>query len=149
MPENNDHLARSIALAVEAGEAGNRPYGAVVVGTTGVVLAEGRNEVASTGDISAHAELMALQQLTADQLAGSTVYASGEPCPMCAAACVWAGVAQIVFAASSAGCATVVPGGPRIELSCATVIEASNADIVVVGPECEPEALAAMRASVA
>ncbi|GGF99934.1 tRNA-specific adenosine deaminase [Rhodococcoides trifolii] len=140
-----DHLARSIELAAEAGGHGNRPYGAVIVAASGDILAEGRNEVAATGDVTAHAELMAIQQLTAGQLAGATVYASGEPCPMCAAACVWAGVARIVFAASASACAAVLSEGPRIELSCADV---AGAYVEVEGPARESDAVEAMRASI-
>ena len=98
-------LRRAIDLAGEAGEAGNRPFGSVIA-VDGIAVAEGRNQVGASGDITAHAELVALRRAIddgyAERLAGATVYASGEPCPMCAAACVWAGVGRIVFAASTA-----------------------------------------------
>lgn len=147
------HIDRSIELAVEAGAAGNRPFGAVLVSATGAVLAEGRNEVASAGDVTAHAELVALRRATADghahHVAGSVMYASGEPCPMCAAACVWAGVTRIVFAASTQGFAPLLPEGPQFRLSCAQVIAATDTPVDVVGPLREGAALAAMRAAIA
>ncbi|EON31758.1 Cytosine/adenosine deaminase [Gordonia terrae C-6] len=140
-------LRRAIELAGEAGERGNRPFGSVIV-VDDVAVAEGRNEVSSSGDISAHAELVALRRAIADghgeRLAGATVYASGEPCPMCAAACVWAGVGRIVFAASTAAFTSVIPDGPHFRLSCAEMIASSDAAIVVDGPRLEEEALPVM-----
>jgi tRNA(Arg) A34 adenosine deaminase TadA len=145
------HVDRSIELAVEAGAAGNRPFGAVLVAATGALLAEGRNEVASSGDVTAHAELVAIRRATAagyaGRFAGSVMYASGEPCPMCPAACVWAGVTRIVFAASTQGFAALLPDGPQFRLSCAEVIAATDEHVDVRGPVCEGPALAAMRAA--
>lgn len=142
-------IDRAIALAVEAGVSGNRPFGAVLVAATGKVLAEGRNEAGSTGDVTAHAELVAIRAAIAaghgEQLAGSTVYASGEPCPMCAAACVWAGLARIVFAASTQAFSTVLPGGPQFGLSCADMVVGQA--IEVCGPVREEQTVAAMALS--
>ncbi|MGW6032985.1 nucleoside deaminase [Gordonia terrae] len=140
-------VRRSIELAGTAGGRGNRPFGSVIV-VDDVTVAEGYNEVGSTGDVSAHAELVALRRAVADghadRLAGATVYASGEPCPMCAAACVWAGVGRIVFAASTAAFTAIIPDGPHFRLSCAEVIAAGDAGIVVDGPLLEEEALDVM-----
>ena len=148
---NSGFITRSIELAVEAGAHGNRPFGAVFVAADGTVLAEGRNEVGSSGDITAHAELVAIRNATAnglaDRFAGSVMYASGEPCPMCAAACVWAGVARIVFAASTQGFTPILPGGPHFRLSCAEVVAATDAPVDVDGPVYEGPALQAMRAA--
>ncbi|MGV0852118.1 nucleoside deaminase [Mycolicibacterium phlei] len=142
-------IARSIELAVEAGASGNRPFGAVLVAADGAVLAEGRNEVASSGDITAHAEIAAIRAAIdaghGSRLAGSTVYASGEPCPMCAAACVWAGVARIVFAAGTAGFSRILPDGPHFATTCAELIAATDAQVAVEGPVAEEEAVTAMR----
>lgn len=140
------HLRRSIELAAEAGRAGDRPFGAVLVSATGAVLAEGRNSVATGGDPTAHAELAALRAAPAD-VTGATMYASGEPCPMCAAACVWAGIARIVYAASAPAFAPVLPPGPAFTLRCADVVAASNVPVEVSGPVAEPGTLAVMRAS--
>lgn len=142
-------VTRSIELAAEAGAGGNRPFGAVFVAANGAVLAEGRNEVGSSGDVTAHAELVAIRNATAegraDQFRGSAMYASGEPCPMCAAACVWAGVAKIVFAASTEAFARVLPEGPHFHLSCASLVDTTDADVQVIGPVNEEAALRAMR----
>lgn len=137
------HLSRAIELAVEAGEAGNRPFGAVLVGADGTVLAEGRNEVASAGDVTAHAELVAIRGAATAE--NATMYASGEPCPMCSAAMVWAGVTRIVFGASEPEFSKILDGGPRFSLRCAEVVGAADVDITVEGPVDEADALKAFR----
>lgn len=146
-----EFIARTIELAVESGAAGNRPFGAVLVAADGAVLAEGRNEVASSGDVTAHAELVAIRRATDDgyvsRFAGAVMFASGEPCPMCAAACVWAGVTRIVFAASTEGFTTILTEGPHFTISCADLIDTTDAVVEVIGPIHQEEALEAMRSS--
>ncbi|MEU6560635.1 nucleoside deaminase [Nocardia nova] len=136
-------LRRAIALGEEAGRRGNRPFGAVIATSDGVVLAEGRNEVAESGTVTAHAELTALTAAgPLPDLADATVYASGEPCPMCSAAMVWAGVSRIVFAAAEPDFGAIIGGHPRFTLRCAQVVAASDAEIEVSGPHLGEEALA-------
>jgi guanine deaminase len=95
-------LARAIALSrehMEAGEGG--PFGAVIV-RHGRVLAEGWNQVTSTNDPTAHAEVVAIRRAcrAADTFAleGAVLYASCEPCPMCLASAYWARISRIVYA---------------------------------------------------
>jgi tRNA(Arg) A34 adenosine deaminase TadA len=80
------------------------PFGAVVVGQ-GKVLGRGFNQVVELRDPSAHAEIMALRAaggaLGRHVLEDCVLYSSSEPCPMCLAACYWASVPRIVFAATS------------------------------------------------
>lgn len=98
------HLRRCIELANEALEAGDRPFGSVLVAADGSVLAEDRNRVIS-GDATRHPEFelarWAAMNMTASERAAATVFTSGEHCPMCSAAHGWAGVGRIVYAASS------------------------------------------------
>ncbi|MGW0173005.1 nucleoside deaminase [Rhodococcus sp. NPDC003322] len=139
------YLHRALALAVETGDAGNRPFGAVVVDAAGVVVSEGANSVATSGDVTEHAELDAIttacEEGNADRLEGAVVYASGEPCPMCAAAMVWAGVRRVVYAASAAGFGEILTGGPRFDLGCADVIRSAHAGVEVSGPHLGDDAL--------
>src|SRR4051794_29370480 len=99
------HLSRCVELAAEALEAGDEPFGSVLVGADGTVLAEDRNRVAS-GDATRHPEFelarWAAANLTPEQRATATVYTSGEHCPMCSAAHGWVGLGRIVYASSSA-----------------------------------------------
>lgn len=97
------HLRRCLELAEEALEAGDEPFGSVLVDGDGRVRAEDRNRVAG-GDRTRHPELelarWAAEQLTPEERAAATVYTSGEHCPMCSAAHAWAGLGRIVFASS-------------------------------------------------
>ncbi|MEU3013634.1 nucleoside deaminase [Nocardia asteroides] len=147
------HLRRAIDLAGVALARGDRPFGSVAVDRDGRVLAEGSNAVSSSGDVTAHAELVAITTATAaghaEALRGATVYASGEPCPMCAAAMVWAQVGRIVFAAAAAEFGQILPGGPSFALTCADLVATANVPVAVSGPHLGEEALAVFRAAAA
>jgi tRNA(Arg) A34 adenosine deaminase TadA len=99
------HLRRCVDLAREALEAGDEPFGSVLVTADGRVGHEDRNHVGG-GDATRHPELAlavwAAAHLSSAERAGATVYTSGEHCPMCAAAHAWVGLGRIVYASSSA-----------------------------------------------
>lgn len=94
-------MTLALAEAQAAAAAGDVPVGAVVT-VEGMVVARAGNAKEATPDPTAHAEILALRQasavLGAWRLAGATVYATLEPCPMCAGALVAARVARLVFA---------------------------------------------------
>ncbi|NBE56814.1 nucleoside deaminase [Streptomyces boluensis] len=98
------YLRRCVELAAEALEVGDEPFGSVLVGADGTVLAEDRNRVAG-GDSTQHPEFAlarwSASHLTPQERAAATVYTSGEHCPMCAAAHGWVGLGRIVYVASS------------------------------------------------
>lgn len=98
-------LTRAVDLAEVALEAGDEPFGSVLVSADGEVLFEDHNHV-SGGDRTQHPEFAiarwAAENLTPGQRAVATVYTSGEHCPMCAAAHGWVGLGRIVYASSSA-----------------------------------------------
>ncbi len=98
------HLRRCVELAAEALEAGDEPFGSVLVAVDGTVLAEDHNRVAS-GDRTRHPEFelarWAAANMTPEERAAATVFTSGEHCPMCAAAHGWVGLGRIVYVSSS------------------------------------------------
>jgi tRNA(Arg) A34 adenosine deaminase TadA len=98
------HLRRCVELAGEALDAGDEPFGSVLVDGEGKVLAEDRNRIAD-GDSTRHPEFAlarwAAENMTPEQRRKATVYTSGEHCPMCAAAHGWVGLGRIVYASSS------------------------------------------------
>ncbi|MGE7467928.1 nucleoside deaminase [Bosea sp. NPDC003192] len=104
MSDTRRFLCEAIALAHANLENGGRPFGAVIV-RDGEVIARGVNEILSTNDPTAHAELVAIraasQVLGSPNLAGCAVYASGHPCPMCMAAMRLAGVGEVYYAYSN------------------------------------------------
>lgn len=77
------------------------PFGAVIV-KDGKIIGEGWNKVTSKNDPTAHAEVEAIRQacekIGTFQLAGSEIYTSCEPCPMCLAAIYWARIDKIYYA---------------------------------------------------
>ena len=84
------------------------PFGAVVV-KDGAVIATGANQVTSTNDPTAHAEVVAIrnacQALGTFQLDGCDVYTSCEPCPMCLAALYWSRCRTIFYGNDAADAA--------------------------------------------
>jgi len=97
-------MRRALELAAHARDAcGEVPVGAVLV-TAGEAIGEGWNHNISLNDPSAHAEILALraagQKLGNYRFPGSTLYATLEPCAMCAMALVHARVARVVYAAA-------------------------------------------------
>lgn len=98
------YLHRCVALATEALEAGDEPFGSVLVAADGTILFEDRNRVAG-GDQTRHPEFAiarwAVANMSAHERAAATVYTSGEHCPMCAAAHGWVGLGRIVYVSSS------------------------------------------------
>jgi tRNA(Arg) A34 adenosine deaminase TadA len=98
------YLRRCIELATEALEAGDQPFGSVLVAADGTVLAEDRNRT-SSGDRTRHPEFelarWAAANMTPADRAAATVFTSGEHCAMCAAAHGLVGLGRIVYATSS------------------------------------------------
>jgi len=115
-------MEQALAQARLAGEAGEVPVGAVVV-KDGVVVGRGQNRNLQDHDPTAHAEMVALRQAAAHlgnyRLGGCVIYATIEPCAMCAGAMVHARVARLVFGASdpkagAAGSVLEVVNHPRL-----------------------------------
>jgi tRNA(Arg) A34 adenosine deaminase TadA len=107
-PSDDDmrHLRRCVELAQEALDAGEQPFGSVLVSGAGTVLAEDRNREAEYGDPTRHPEFALARwgatHLTGEEREAATVFTSGEHCPMCAAAHGWVGLGRIVYVHSSA-----------------------------------------------
>lgn len=99
------HLRRAVALAREAADSGDGPFGSVLVDAGGVERFADRNREQSTGDATRHPELeiarWAVANLTPDERAAATVYTSGEHCAMCSAAHAWVGLGRIAYVASA------------------------------------------------
>ena len=98
------HLRRCVELAAEALEAGDEPFGSVLVDADGNMMREDRNR-ANTVDATYHPEIAvakwAAENMTPEARAKSVVYTSGEHCTMCSAAHAWAGLGRIVYISSS------------------------------------------------
>ena len=111
---NNDHnkyMQRAIALADQGMQQGaGGPFGAVIV-KDGKIIAEANNQVTSTNDPTAHAEITAIriacQELGTFQLDGCILYTSCEPCPMCLGAIYWSRFERVFYAATHKDAAAI------------------------------------------
>lgn len=106
-PEDEHFMRLAIALGEKAAlvDCTGGPFGCVIV-KDGVVVAEGTNHVVSENDPTWHGEMEAIRaaakKLANFDLAGCTLYTTGEPCPMCAGAIFWARIDRVVYASTIA-----------------------------------------------
>lgn len=94
------YMRLALAEARLAADEGEIPIGAVVV-AAGRVLGRGHNQTELLGDVTAHAEMLAIsaaaRTLGGKYLTGCTLYVTVEPCPMCAGAIGWSQLGRIVY----------------------------------------------------
>jgi tRNA(Arg) A34 adenosine deaminase TadA len=112
------HLRRAIALAQQARDSGEQPFGSLLVGPDGAVLGEDHNTVLSDGDVTAHPELKlarwAARELDAETARATTLYTSCQPCGMCANVIARAGLGRVVFALSAEQLGALKPAGALV-----------------------------------
>ncbi|HTO49688.1 MAG TPA: nucleoside deaminase [Burkholderiales bacterium] len=143
-------LRQAIDLARRSRASGNHPFGALIVGADGKVLAEAINRAApGRGDATGHAELEAVRAASAaypaDRLRAATLYSSAEPCAMCAGAIYWAGIGRVVYGLSETRLLALTgshPENPTLALPCREVFARGQRAVEVVGPLIEDEAAA-------
>ena len=104
MTDDETFMRRAIELAQKGADDNlGGPFGCVIV-RDGKIVGEGSNQVTSTNDPTAHAEIVAIREtcrnLNSFQLDRCTVYTSCEPCPMCLGAIYWARPAGLFIAAT-------------------------------------------------
>lgn len=129
---------RFMAIALEEAEQskreGNKGYGAVVA-LGNEVLSRAHDTAVTEIDPSRHAEVNAIRQAVRvagnSNLSGAIVFATCEPCPMCAALAVWANVSAIVYGTSIAE--TAAMGRTRIHIGAGEVVAKGPALIEVIG----------------
>jgi tRNA(adenine34) deaminase len=111
-----DPMLAALAEAEAAGERGEVPVGAVIVGG-GQILAQAGNRTRELNDPTAHAEMLAIRAACAavqsERLTGADLYVTLEPCPMCAAAISFARIRRLYFGAGDPK-GGGVEHGPRI-----------------------------------
>jgi tRNA(Arg) A34 adenosine deaminase TadA len=147
-PDDRRFLEAAVAVAQQARDAGNHPFGAVL--TRGAeMLLEAANSVTTERDVTGHAELnlvrLASRTFTEDELAECTLYSSTEPCAMCSGAIYWSGIGRVVYALPEAALGEFTGAdaeNPTMHLAARDVLAAGQRDIEVEGPFDMPEARA-------
>jgi tRNA(Arg) A34 adenosine deaminase TadA len=141
-PATKDDVA-FMRIALEEAALGDFPFRAVIV-RDGGVLARGRNLGIQEQDPTAHGEMVAIRRFLAahgpEKLKGTTLYTSGESCPMCMGAIVWCGISRVVFGASIAELATKI--GQIMVTDAEIAAKTPFADITLTGGVLAEEALA-------
>jgi len=96
------HMRTALEMARRGMAAGGPPVGACIV-RDGRLISRNHNAVVGELDITAHAEIVAIRdacrELRRLNLEGCVLYVTVEPCPMCLAACHYAGINRVVFGA--------------------------------------------------
>lgn len=136
---DKEFMDQAVGLARENAARGGRPFGALLV-REGEVLARAVNRMEADHDPTAHAELLALRAAGAaagtTRLDGCTVYASGQPCPMCLAAMRMAGITRIVYGYSNENGAPYGFSTAEVAAELSQPLERQNwASIVWLPPE--------------
>jgi tRNA(Arg) A34 adenosine deaminase TadA len=153
MTKNDERWLRAaFELARRAHAHGDEPYGAVLVDAAGELLLEGANTVVTERDVTGHAETNLVRAASArvepEVLAGCTMYASTEPCAMCAGAIYWSGIGRLVFGLSNARLYGEVldldASAKGLRLACREVLVHGGRPVEVVGPLLEDEAAEAV-----
>lgn len=139
-------LRRAIALAKQARDRGNHPFGALLADAEGNILLEAENSVVMAPDATGHAETnlvrMASQRFDRDFLATCTLYTSTEPCAMCAGAIYWGNIRRVVYGQPETALYKITganPENPTLALPCRDVFARGRHPIEVAGPFLEEE----------
>lgn len=103
--ENTDKKIKYMKMAIEQARAGihnghGGPFGSVIV-KDDKIIGQGHNMVLKNNDSTAHGEVVAIRnaesELNSYDLTGAEIYTTGEPCPMCLAACMWANISKVYY----------------------------------------------------
>ena len=145
MNANDDqrHLRTAIAESRIARDRGDGPYGAVLVSADGTVLGTAGNTRKTAADVTAHAETNVVRmtcEMDPKILRGATMYASGEPCPMCAGAIAAAGIGRVVFGIRKVRISTITPHIAGVIMPVAELLAKAQPAVMVEGPVLEDEA---------
>ena len=138
---HEDLLRRAIAVARQAREHGNHPFGAVLADSDGRALLSAQNNVVTGSDATGHAETNLVRPATAaystHELRSLSLYTSTEPCAMCAGAIYWSGIGTVVDALAETALYEITGDdeqNPTLVLPCRTVFAPGPRPIIVHGP---------------
>lgn len=153
MKNVDEHYLRVTFKEAElARERNNHAFGALLVDADGEPVLAAQNSVVTDNDVTAHAEMnlirAASRKFSPDQLKTFTLYASGEPCPMCAGAIVWANIRRVVFGLGMEAIYRLFdadPDAPALPMHAVGVFDQAPWPMEVIGPLLENEAEQVLR----
>ena len=128
-------------IAKHSREAGNTPFGALLVDAEGNILMEQENVEISTHKATGHAETQLIERASMkyskEFLWNCTLYTTAEPCAMCAGAMYWANIGTVVYAMTEKDLLALTGSdeqNPTFDLPCREVFARGQKDITVIGP---------------
>ena len=135
------YLERCIEVSKHSREAGNTPFGALLVDAEGYILMEQENVEISTHKATGHAETQLIERASMEYskefLWNCTLYTTAEPCAMCAGAMYWANIGTVVYAMTEKDLLALTGSdeqNPTFDLPCREVFARGQKDITVIGP---------------
>ena len=135
------YLRRAIEISKEAREAGNTPFGALLVNKEGEIIMEQGNieitEKICTGHAEATLAARAYPEYSREFLWDCTLYTTAEPCAMCAGAIYWANIGRVVYGMTERRLLELTGSNeqnPTFDLPCRDVFAKGQKAIEVVGP---------------
>ena len=135
------YLRRAIEISKEAREAGNTPFGALLVNKEGEIIMEQGNieitEKICTGHAEATLAARASPEYSREFLWDCTLYTTAEPCAMCAGAIYWANIGRVVYGMTERRLLELTGSNeqnPTFDLPCRDVFAKGQKAIEVVGP---------------
>lgn len=141
------YLLRCVEVSRRAREAGNTPFGSILVDADGTVLLEQGNVEITERVCTGHAEttLMAAAsgKFSREKLWTCTIYTTAEPCAMCAGSIYWGHVGRVVYGIAEKRLAELTGDderNPTLDLPCRTIFASGRKPIEVIGPFPEVEA---------
>lgn len=142
-------LRQAIAVSAAAAASGELPFGALIAARDGTILASATSTEISTGDWTCHAETNAVRdaspRIDRRTLAQATIYASAEPCAMCAGAIFYSGICRIVYGFGETKLRQMLATRAEttgLGFSCREVLAHAAAPMDIHGPCLEAEAAA-------
>jgi tRNA(Arg) A34 adenosine deaminase TadA len=140
-------LRETFRIALRAREQGDRPFGALLAGPEREVLLEAHDDVVTGRHRLGHAASNVLREACSrfprELLERCTLYASTEPCAMCAGAIFWSGVRRVLFGLSTAKLAELAAGRAcrrELTIPCRGVLALGRPLTEVTGPVLQAEA---------
>jgi isopenicillin N synthase-like dioxygenase/tRNA(Arg) A34 adenosine deaminase TadA len=153
-PFDEECLRIAIAESQKAYKNGNMPFGAVIANEHGKILVQTHNQSSASknrggaGDVTRHAEMELIRMMSdtipMDIRPSCTIYASTEPCVMCAGAIYWSRVGRLVYGATSLELTTDLSGPGGFDIPVEQLYQMGREgtrDIQVVGPLLAEEAM--------